>query len=494
MKVEVCIIGAGPSGLCAAKSLSEVGIDDFILLEARDQIGGIWGVKDGYAWPNMRTNLSKYSCMFSDFPWPTETEIFPKKEDVFKYLCSYSEKYIKTEKILFKHNVFSIKRENGIWIISCDNFGKDVTIQANKVLIATGIFNKSKFPPFKNISAFKGSIIHSVDFRSPDQIKGNSVTIVGSAFSANEIATAAAVNGLEVSQVIQNPQFILNRFVGDKKEPIDFFFYKYRNMFDSDLGNITERNIAKGKFIESVFGNPGTFCDILNVDYTNGKEVFSSIAEGYLQAVGEGKINLIQGTFVDFYDKGIIVKNEHGFKKLECKNVIFATGIMCDLEFLDETEKSILEYNPNDLLMPIISFFGNFSPHIDDFAMVGMYRGPYFSIIEMQSRIVASVFAGNKINLSSQDIVEECVKAREIRNKRDRAQFPYGNYSKLSYKLGSILGVLPNVDEFDDDLRNAIINGALIPSIFRLVGPNSNFEIASKIILEAYDAFYKELG
>ena len=39
---KACVIGAGPSGITAAKNLLQVGIDDFVVYEKSDKIGGNW--------------------------------------------------------------------------------------------------------------------------------------------------------------------------------------------------------------------------------------------------------------------------------------------------------------------------------------------------------------------------------------------------------------------------------------------------------------------
>ena len=41
-KHHVIIIGAGPGGLCTAIKLREAGIEDFIILEKAEGIGGTW--------------------------------------------------------------------------------------------------------------------------------------------------------------------------------------------------------------------------------------------------------------------------------------------------------------------------------------------------------------------------------------------------------------------------------------------------------------------
>lgn len=80
---RVAIIGAGPSGLAAAKYAREVNLIPY-LFEKADKVGGLWKTGTGI-WPGMKCNLSKFSCTFSDFPWPQETETFVSAEKVMNF-------------------------------------------------------------------------------------------------------------------------------------------------------------------------------------------------------------------------------------------------------------------------------------------------------------------------------------------------------------------------------------------------------------------------
>lgn len=48
-KVRVCVIGAGVAGLGAAQRLAEAGVQDFVVLEAQERVGGrVHTVKHGW--------------------------------------------------------------------------------------------------------------------------------------------------------------------------------------------------------------------------------------------------------------------------------------------------------------------------------------------------------------------------------------------------------------------------------------------------------------
>lgn len=63
------IIGAGPSGLAAAKYAKEEKLN-FIVFEKFPDIGGVWNPVDGLVWKRMHTNISRHCCRYTDFEWP----------------------------------------------------------------------------------------------------------------------------------------------------------------------------------------------------------------------------------------------------------------------------------------------------------------------------------------------------------------------------------------------------------------------------------------
>ena len=58
----------------------------------------------------MTTNLSKYSCSFSDFPWEEGSAILPTSKEFFNYLRRYTEHFKVIEHIRYNCNVEAIKK------------------------------------------------------------------------------------------------------------------------------------------------------------------------------------------------------------------------------------------------------------------------------------------------------------------------------------------------------------------------------------------------
>ena len=77
---KVCVIGAGSSGLVAAKTLHERGIA-FDCFERCSRVGGLWRFENdsgqSVAYRSLHINTSRTQMQFADFPMPRDYPDFP---------------------------------------------------------------------------------------------------------------------------------------------------------------------------------------------------------------------------------------------------------------------------------------------------------------------------------------------------------------------------------------------------------------------------------
>lgn len=66
-KGSICIIGGGVSGFLSAKKALELGLEPTIF-ERKSTFGGVWS-DQGVMWDSLRTNSSRFTCEFGEFPW-----------------------------------------------------------------------------------------------------------------------------------------------------------------------------------------------------------------------------------------------------------------------------------------------------------------------------------------------------------------------------------------------------------------------------------------
>ena len=93
---DVIIIGAGWSGLLACKYMKQNNLN-VLVLEGRDDIGGIWKYSDDpnvvSVTKNTHTTSSKCLTEMSDYPMPKSFSSFPHHSNIFKYLNDYSNNF-----------------------------------------------------------------------------------------------------------------------------------------------------------------------------------------------------------------------------------------------------------------------------------------------------------------------------------------------------------------------------------------------------------------
>src|SRR3954451_14968285 len=99
---RVAIVGAGPSGIVAAKYALEAGFD-VTVFEAGDGLGGQWYTTAHHSgvWPGMHTNTSRAMTAFSDFPAPADHPLPPSAEQIHAYLRAYARHFAVTRRIRF---------------------------------------------------------------------------------------------------------------------------------------------------------------------------------------------------------------------------------------------------------------------------------------------------------------------------------------------------------------------------------------------------------
>ena len=83
---DVAIIGAGSSGICAAIQLKKIGLENFIILEKGDDVGGTW-FWNRYPGAECDVQSHLYSFSFEPNQPGLNRSLVNKKSDVSKALC-----------------------------------------------------------------------------------------------------------------------------------------------------------------------------------------------------------------------------------------------------------------------------------------------------------------------------------------------------------------------------------------------------------------------
>jgi dimethylaniline monooxygenase (N-oxide forming) len=476
----VAIVGGGPSGLAAAKAALEFGLEPTVF-EASPDVGGVWRPRTGAAWPSMATNLSRHTCAFSDHPWEAGAPDFPTQPAVHRYLARYTERFGLHRAVRTGCSVERLSRGASGWSVAWRDAvtGRRRTERFQAAIVASGVFRRPFVP--RLAGRFAGSAVHSAGFRAAEAFRGRRVAVVGMAFSGAEIATELAAAGAEVTGVASRPMWILSRHLpgptGGTPLPLDLVLY--RRPADSD-GPVSapEANRRWNRFLDALGANPGRTDPRLWIDPDSDRPEHVVICDGLAGALRSGAVALRLARAARLEPGGLVLDDG---TSVEADAIVWCTGYQLDLPFLSRGELDPLGFVPGDRLQPLLLHVCTFHPDLPGLAFVGVYRGPFFGVIELQARWACCVLSGSCAAPGREEMAGGLEAEARVRRALPRPQFPHGDYVDLADRIASRLGVLPDLGE-PGELGGWLRDGPVVPAQYRLRGPHSDRPAALRAI------------
>src|SRR5688572_14537266 len=214
-----CIVGAGPAGLSMAAAFRNVGVpyDHF---ERHTALGGLWDIDHpGSAmYESAHLISSRDMSAFAGFPMPREYPDYPRHDRVLAYLQSFARKHDLERSITFGCGVDSV--EPGVSSATVVVGAERRTYRG--VVCATGTNWEPIVPAWPGVASLE--VRHVQTYRSPDELRGKRVLIVGLGNSGADIACdAARVAGAAYVSVRRGYHFVPKHIFG---MPADVFAHQ----------------------------------------------------------------------------------------------------------------------------------------------------------------------------------------------------------------------------------------------------------------------------
>ena len=177
---RVIIIGAGSAGLCTAYHLQKIGINDFILLEKGEGLGGTWFWNQ---YPGAECDVQSHLYSFSFEPNPNWSRPFAGQEEILRYFNHIADKYDIRRRITFNTEISALnwQDDDAQWRVTTAD-GSQYT--ADIVVSAIGMFNNIVWPNIEGLDSFKGNYWHSARWNKAHDISNERVGVIGIAASA----------------------------------------------------------------------------------------------------------------------------------------------------------------------------------------------------------------------------------------------------------------------------------------------------------------------
>ncbi|XP_058194925.1 flavin-containing monooxygenase FMO GS-OX-like 9 [Rhododendron vialii] len=214
---NVCVIGAGPSGLVAARELRKEG-HHVVVFEQSHDVGGQWLYDpnvEGEDPLGRETALNVHSSIyaslrltspreitgFTDFPFLVkkgrDMRRFPGHGELLLYLSDFCAFFGLREMIRFNTKVEYVGMldygecgKDLRWVVrtrerECEKMVEEVF---DAVVVATGNFSKPRLPSIRGIESWKRKQMHSHVYRVPEPFRNEVVVVVGNSLSGQDIS------------------------------------------------------------------------------------------------------------------------------------------------------------------------------------------------------------------------------------------------------------------------------------------------------------------
>lgn len=179
-ETSVVIIGTGFSGLGIAIKLKEAGIDDFIVLEKNNDLGGTW--RDN-TYPGCACDVPSMMYSFSFEQNPSWSRMFAGQKEISDYLHRCADKYDVRRHIHFgvKFTGAEYDESERQWHV----FTEDGTEYVSRACISgLGALHIPSYPEIAGVERFQGEVFHSAEWNHDYDLEGKRVAVIGTGASA----------------------------------------------------------------------------------------------------------------------------------------------------------------------------------------------------------------------------------------------------------------------------------------------------------------------
>lgn len=212
---RIAVIGAGPCGLAALHAFEQARLDgvdvgEVVCFEKQSDWGGLWnytwrtgldehgdpvhGSMYRYLWSNGPKECLEFSDYTFDEHFGGPIPSFPPREVLYDYITGRAKKSNVRQFIAFDTAVRRVSFDDRTQMFSLEleswETGESAvrTETFDYVLVATGHFSTPNMPEYPGFASFPGRILHSHDFRDAVEFAGKNLLILGSSYSAEDIA------------------------------------------------------------------------------------------------------------------------------------------------------------------------------------------------------------------------------------------------------------------------------------------------------------------
>jgi cation diffusion facilitator CzcD-associated flavoprotein CzcO len=176
-ELEICIVGAGMSGLLMGIRLQQAGIGSFTIYEKASSLGGTWREN---RYPGLTCDVPSFFYSYSFAPNLDWSHRFSPGPEILDYFERVASDHDLLPHIRFDQKISRACYRNGRWEIETSS-GEKTT--ADVLISATGALHQWHMPKIDGLEKFEGAMFHSADWDEAVPLEGKRIGVVGNGSS-----------------------------------------------------------------------------------------------------------------------------------------------------------------------------------------------------------------------------------------------------------------------------------------------------------------------
>jgi cation diffusion facilitator CzcD-associated flavoprotein CzcO len=202
MDTTVAIIGCGFSGIGLAIRLKQEGVEDFVVLERNEGVGGTWWAN---TYPGCACDVPSHLYSFSFAPNPDWTRTYSRQPEIRDYLHRVVAEHGIQPHIRLDTEVRAARWSEDRWEIDTSNG----PVTAKVLVSAAGPLVEPKLPDFPGLERFQGPAFHSARWDHSVSLKGKRVAAIGTGASAIQFVPKIAPEVEQLHVFQRTPPWVM---------------------------------------------------------------------------------------------------------------------------------------------------------------------------------------------------------------------------------------------------------------------------------------------
>jgi dimethylaniline monooxygenase (N-oxide forming) len=492
MRKNVCVIGAGPSGLVATKELLDEK-HSVTCFEHSATPGGMFrsgvGADEPGAYDSTKLTISNYMMAYSSFPPRDDERRFWSAAEYREYLLDFIDEFNLADTIRYGTDVLGVRKDESgegylVEVAPVDDPAARTVHHFDAVVVSTGTHRIPNYIDLPGQDEFTGEITHSAHYRNAERFRGKRVLCIGIGETAADVVSEIAQVAEETTLSVRRFQPVIARYPRGAEHPNDTYTTHLINAVPLSVITPFQRLGAK---LGKRFGRtPGSRAvaewNAKNDNYFNH---FLTKNEAFIDRIVDGTLT-VNASGIERLGKDYVVFKDGRRETID--TIMLNTGYVENFDLVKDVDvvdmRALYKHMIHPQLGTGVVFIGWARPA----------AGGVPAASEMQSRYFALLCSGKRRLPETAQLEKHIEREAAFENEilfGNRELRTLVHYNRFMIGMSKLIGCSPWRPEIlaSPLLAYRIWSGSQVPPLYRLFGPHSDHRTARRTIMSLPSAF-----